>query len=254
MRNRTVVGLGALALWWLMSANCHALAAAYDPQVTIVVSPNPALMDDRVTIKVMGLPPSRSVTIRARSKDQLGRWWRSSALFLARQDGSIDLSAQAPISGTYAGVDAMGLFWSMELDPPERHVPAFFPVVDWFKPIVTGIEAASGLRVLGATQVVRHFVSPGVGTEPFRTNGVVGTLYRAPAIGYPPITCLLEAYAAAWRKRLAVHRKQPRKYSHNGGLSCSDSCRRLLLEAPHGNRSVANLAFGITLTRRETAC
>jgi hypothetical protein len=79
-------------------------------------------------------------------------------------------------------------------------------------------------------------------------------LTRAPAIGYPPITCLLEACAAAWRKRLAVHRKQPREYSRNGGRSCSDSWRRLLLEAPHGSRSVANLAFGITLTCRETAC
>ena len=185
MKNRILVGLGALALSWLISANHSVYAADYERQVTFAVSPSPALMDDRVTIKVTGLPPSRPVMIRARSKDQRGRWWRSSALFLARQDGSIDLAAQAPISGAYAGVDAMGLFWSMEPDPSERPVPAFFPVVDWFQPIVTEMEAASSLRVLGTAQVVRQFASAGVGAGPFRSNGVVGILYR-PSDSYRP--------------------------------------------------------------------
>jgi hypothetical protein len=178
MQNRIVVGLGEVALSWLISANCNVLAADVERQVTFVVSPGPALMDDRVRIKVMGLPPNRSVMIRARSKDQRDRSWRSSALFLARQDGSIDLSAQAPLSGAYADVDAMGLFWSMELDPSERPVPAFFAVVDWFKPIVTEIEAASGLRVLGTARIVRHFASAGVRAEPFKSSGIVGILYR----------------------------------------------------------------------------
>jgi BAAT / Acyl-CoA thioester hydrolase C terminal/Acyl-CoA thioester hydrolase/BAAT N-terminal region len=177
MQNR-IAGMVAILLSWLICANCNVVAADNEKRVTFVVSPNPALMDDRVTIVVMGLTPNRSVEIRARSKDQRARWWRSSALFLARQDGSIDLSAQAPVSGAYAGVDAMGLFWSMDPDTSERPVPAFFSVVDWFKPIVTEIEAASGVRVLGTTQVVRHFTSAGVRAEPFRSNGAVGILYR----------------------------------------------------------------------------
>jgi hypothetical protein len=177
MANHIFISLGALVLAWLVSANGTVLAAGYESQVKFVVSPSPALMDDRVTINVTGLPPGRCVTIRARSRDQGGHWWRSSAIFAARQDGSIDLSAQAPIAGAYAGVDAMGLFWSMEADPSAPPVPAFFTVVDWFKPIVTELEAVSSSRVLGTAQVVRRFAAAGVRAEPFTSDGVVGILY-----------------------------------------------------------------------------
>lgn len=135
-------------------------------------------MDDRVIIKTTGLPPNRRITIRAASKDQRGSWWRSSAVFLARRDGSIDLSALAPTSGSYTSVDAMGLFWSMQPDKSVRPVPAFFEVVDWFKPIVTEVEAVSDGRVLGTSQVIRQFASPGIRAGLFRSNGVVGILYR----------------------------------------------------------------------------
>ncbi len=72
----------------------------------------------------------------------------------------------------------MGLFWSMEPDRSCRPLPAFFSLVDWFKPIVTHVEAASGARVLGTAQVVRHLAAPGVRVAPFKNNGVVGILYR----------------------------------------------------------------------------
>src|SRR5258708_1610441 len=140
MQNR-IVDMAVLLLLLLICASCAGFAADREKRVTFVVSPNPALMDDRVSIVVMGLTPSQGITIRARSKDQRERWWRSSAVFLVRQDGTIDSSAQAPISGSYAGVDAMGLFWSMEPDTSGRPVPEVFQVVDWFKPIVAEIEA-----------------------------------------------------------------------------------------------------------------
>ncbi len=53
MQNRIGVGLWALGLWWLTCANCNVLWAGHESQVTFVISPNPALMDDRVTIKVV---------------------------------------------------------------------------------------------------------------------------------------------------------------------------------------------------------
>jgi hypothetical protein len=178
MRNPAGGAPWALGLCLLSCANCQVLAGGHEPQVTFVISPYPALMDERVTIKVMGLRPDREVTIRARSRDQGNCWWRSSALFRARPDGSVDVSAQAPISGSDTGVDAMGLFWSMEPDRSQRTLPLFFSVIDSFKPIATELEAASDLRVVGTTQVVRHFAGSGVRAEPFRSNGVVGILYR----------------------------------------------------------------------------
>lgn len=72
----------------------------------------------------------------------------------------------------------MGLFWSMLPGGSVRPVPAFFPVVDWFQPIVTEIQAAMDGQVLGTSKVIRYFAAPGVRAEVFRSDGVVGILYR----------------------------------------------------------------------------
>jgi len=178
MRNTFAIGLGALALYFLSASSCHALASQNQRRVVFLASPNPALMDDRIAIKATELPPNRQITIRAALRDQRGCWWRSSAVFVTGRDGSIDLSLAAPVSGTYRGIDAMGLFWSMRPDGPARTVPAFFSVADWFKPIVTEIEAALDGRVLGTSHVIRYYASPGVRAERFERDGVVGILYR----------------------------------------------------------------------------
>ena len=72
----------------------------------------------------------------------------------------------------------MGLFWSMQPDRSLRPIPAFFLVVDWFKPIVTEIEATTDGQILGTSKVIRYFAAPGVRAELFRRDGVVGILYR----------------------------------------------------------------------------
>ncbi|MGJ5820899.1 acyl-CoA thioesterase/bile acid-CoA:amino acid N-acyltransferase family protein [Paludibaculum fermentans] len=178
MQNRTAIVVWAMGISLLPCANRNLLGAGHEPQARFVLSPNPALMDERVTIQVAGLPPDREVVIRARSKDQSDCWWSSSARFRTRQDGSIDVSAQAPVSGSYRGVDAMGLFWSMEPDRSKRPPVAFFSVVDLFKPLVTELEVVSDSRVLGTAQLLRHFARTGVRAAPFRNNGTAGILYE----------------------------------------------------------------------------
>lgn len=163
--------IGGATLFWLTCGNALA-------QLTLQVSPNPALMDDRLRIIVTGAPPNRSLTLRAVTKDQRGCAWHSSAVFLAAPDGSIDLSAQAPSSGTYGGVDAMGLFWSMAPDRSASPPPAFFAISDWFAPVVTELDAVSGDRALAGARVVRRFAAPGVRAERWNDGGISGILYR----------------------------------------------------------------------------
>jgi pimeloyl-ACP methyl ester carboxylesterase len=167
-QKRTSLGIWVLGLCLLSCANAGELR----------ISPNPALMDERVTIQVTGLTPKSQVMITARSKDQRDCWWRSFARFEARADGSIDVSTQAPISASYSGVDAMGLFWSMEPDREQRPVPAFFQVVDLLQPVVTEVEVFSDRGVIGPARLVRHFAGDGVLAERIGSNGVAGILYR----------------------------------------------------------------------------
>jgi dienelactone hydrolase len=135
-------------------------------------------MDERVAIRVNGLVPGGRVTIRAASRDQTGVWWRSTADFVASPDGSIDLSTMAPVYGSYTGIDAMGLFWSMRPEGEARRLPSFFASADPFKPIETTVEALYGNRSLAALCLTRFFAGPGVQAERVNKDGVVGIVYR----------------------------------------------------------------------------
>jgi dienelactone hydrolase len=88
-----------------------------DIPLKIIITPNPALVDDEVRIRITGAPPRTLVTIVAWTMDDQNRRWESHAEFMSRLDGTVILSQDAPRSGTYSGVDPAGLFWSMRLNP-----------------------------------------------------------------------------------------------------------------------------------------
>jgi dienelactone hydrolase len=78
---------------------------------TISVHPDHALTDQVVSIVVTGLQSGERAAIRGELTD--GRW-ASQAEFVADPQGSIDTSKDATVSGSYKGVSAMGLVWSMK--------------------------------------------------------------------------------------------------------------------------------------------
>jgi len=81
---------------------------------TVQFDPVPAwaLVDEVTPLRLRGAPAGQTVTLRLRSRDGRGRTWESHAAFRAASDGRIDVATDAPLSGTYEGVDPTGLFWS----------------------------------------------------------------------------------------------------------------------------------------------
>ncbi|MDN3506952.1 MAG: acyl-CoA thioesterase/bile acid-CoA:amino acid N-acyltransferase family protein [Simkaniaceae bacterium] len=79
----------------------------------IVCNENP-LCDTELAIEVNGLRENQVVLIEASWVDHQRVQWVSEAVFQAGPSGRVDLSRQSPITGSYKGVDPMGLFWSME--------------------------------------------------------------------------------------------------------------------------------------------
>ena len=77
------------------------------------LSPTAALFDRDVAIGVDGARPGQRLCLRARCLDDDGVTWGSEAVFVADGAGRIDPATIAPEHGTYAGIDPMGLFWSM---------------------------------------------------------------------------------------------------------------------------------------------
>jgi len=94
----------------------------------LTVEPPRALDDEVVAIRAAGLDGGERVAIRAELTDGMGHRWSSQADFVADASGAVDVAKQAPLSGSYKEVSAMGLVWSMM--PAERGTAQYQPPRD----------------------------------------------------------------------------------------------------------------------------
>lgn len=86
----------------------------------ISVEPSSSLIDDKVEILVSGLEPKQTVTLEARIVGEKGEVFESHAHFVADQDGEVDVGRDSSVGGSYRGVEAMGLLWSMKAAPGQK--------------------------------------------------------------------------------------------------------------------------------------
>lgn len=145
--------------------------------VSITATPASALLDQHIGIQISGLSPNTAVRVRAMSRAQDALWWRSEALFVADSLGQIDLDHDASQSGSYVGIDGMGLFWSMRPDEDPKHADHSAQAIqDFSKPLITQIQVADGRGEIASTSVERRYSSGGVRSR--AANGeIAATLY-----------------------------------------------------------------------------
>ncbi len=170
--------------------------------IHIELAPNPAFVDDEISIRVRGLRPRQSVVIRASVRDDEQRTWRSHAEFRADASGSVDFSAQESGGGSYHGVAPMGLFWSMRLEARAAAGHSRFAKTGTAHDRVL-IEIESGRQIIASTEVERFFLAPGsesrdltVGEGPSGNGhggkeGCIGRLFIPPARGPHPVVIVL---------------------------------------------------------------
>ncbi|MCU4719346.1 acyl-CoA thioester hydrolase/BAAT C-terminal domain-containing protein [Halapricum hydrolyticum] len=89
------------------------------PQLTID-APETSPNDEPIAVQITGADPGERVRFEATLVDHDGVEWRSRATFDADGSGIVDLTGQAPVSGTYEGVEPMGWLWSMATDADAR--------------------------------------------------------------------------------------------------------------------------------------
>jgi dienelactone hydrolase len=133
-----------------------------------------------------------------------GRRWRSEATFAADASGRVLPAAHASLRGTYTGVDAMGLFWSMRPDaqalpraaastPPSPIPDLFLPPLGVAFPrglsgdLAFEVTAHAGDALLATARGGRRVTGPGVRVTEVRESGLVGRIYepeggRRPAV------------------------------------------------------------------------
>ena len=133
-----------------------------------------ALYDQSIAIRILGCASGAAVTVRASTSDDAQHRWDSHAAFVAKADGTIDLARDIAASGSYPGKDAMGLFWSMRLDPAitERH-----PFIKTSPTPVVVTIIAEHAGATASLDVTRRLMGTGVRRTEIRDNGIVATFF-----------------------------------------------------------------------------
>ncbi|MFN2606426.1 MAG: acyl-CoA thioesterase/BAAT N-terminal domain-containing protein [Acidimicrobiales bacterium] len=140
------------------------------------LSAHAVVVDEPVPIVVGSLAPRATVVVGA-TFAHVGRWWSARASFAVGEDGRVDLSKAAARSGSYRGVDPMGLVWSARPGPPPPGVT---------DRSVTVLSAAVGGREVATANLQRLPARPGVRVVPVRAAGLVGELHLPSGAGARP--------------------------------------------------------------------
>ncbi|KAK7477467.1 hypothetical protein BaRGS_00031291 [Batillaria attramentaria] len=170
--------------------------SAVSTEVTLEV-PKVSLFDQKIQVRVQGLPSSAEVTLHLTTEQE---WRRSPALFvscshhIASRTGEVDLNTDPSLGGSYTGVDPMGLFWSMRPSPSGPQNTRMV-VKDVEKPVVYilsvyaghielndlhGSDAQNTHQPLASTLIHRFVKSPDVQRIPVKEGRVRGTLFLPP--------------------------------------------------------------------------
>lgn len=156
--------------------------------VTLDVTPVEALIDVPRRIVLRGAAAGARVTLASRTVRANGQPWLASATFVAAADGTVDLSRDAPLEGSYQGIAPMGLVWAQApADGKSRDVFSA-PVTE---ALVTEVTATVDGAVVGSASFVQRLAAQGVTRREVREDGLVGTLYLPAGEGPHPAVLIL---------------------------------------------------------------
>jgi len=160
----------------------------------IEIAPNPAFIDEDVMIHVRGAAPGARVTLRAQVNDDAGRVWEARGTYVADAASSVNVGSQESLGGAYRGCDAMGLFWSMELEAAAHGGRATFrkdsPAAD-----TVALTAEIAGQAIAACELERRWLEPGTQVrdagEDANEEGLAGRLFIPPGRQPHPIVIVL---------------------------------------------------------------
>lgn len=138
--------------------------------VLLQATPKHARIDQPIAIRLSGLPAGQIVTLQA-GFDQ----WESQATFRADSSGTVDVSKQRPIRGSYTDTDPMGLVWSAPSGGDSSSAAA---VIGYPQASSLILTARIGKREVARTTVQRSLLSPGVTQSNADTHGMYGKFFR----------------------------------------------------------------------------
>ncbi|HEX2012557.1 MAG TPA: acyl-CoA thioester hydrolase/BAAT C-terminal domain-containing protein [Roseateles sp.] len=154
------------------------------------MTPADALIDVPRRIALSGLDPAEEITLSSRTRRGPAVAWRSWARFRADAAGMVELQRDAPLSGSYAGVSAMGLIWSQA--PETAGAPReIFDASEPAAPLTTEIELQRADGSILQGRLLQRLAADGVTRREIRDAGLVGTLFLPAGPGPHPAVLVL---------------------------------------------------------------
>ncbi|XP_026169808.1 acyl-coenzyme A thioesterase 1-like [Mastacembelus armatus] len=160
------------------------------------------LFDQPVQVKVEGLRSRQVVTMRARSTDEKGVVFSSSATYRADGSGKIDLLRDPSLSGSYVGVEPMGLLWSMKADALHQR----FKKARALNPHVVKFsvhEEDREDRMLAEVTNERLLIGNGVIRRPVKEGNIRGVLFTPTGGGSFPAVLDLSTFGGGLSEKRA---------------------------------------------------
>ena len=159
----------------------------------INIQPTESLADQPLTtLKIKCLTPNREVTIRARTRDEAGTSWMSWGTFKTDGSGSIDVSKQAPLTGTFSMPDPSAILWSMRPNG-DMTIPVPMFKKNTVTPLSIEVSVEIDEETFAQTSIERIFnpQETEVIRIPVDQKGVTGTLFYPASPGpHPAVICL----------------------------------------------------------------
>jgi dienelactone hydrolase len=144
---------------------------------TLEVSPARVMADETAVIRAAGLEAGEHVAIRAELTDGADERWMAQAEFVADAAGAVDASKQAPVSGSYKEVSAMGLIWSMM--PVSKAAQSYVGIRD-LGPQTTEFHLLRKGEAVAGAKLEQVSMADGVRRVPIHDGRLRGILFLPP--------------------------------------------------------------------------
>ncbi|KAI4874663.1 hypothetical protein NFI96_031148 [Prochilodus magdalenae] len=178
---------------------CRTLNCPAGVSPLLSVEPTRGLVDEKLQVCVRNLSPRQQVTLHSVHLSEDKDVWEAFGHYVSDEHGKITVAKDASVGGTYKGVEAMGLMWSMRPVPGSRG-GLRLRKKDVLSPLVFHISVYDGHITQGFNQLTalvtrvieRWYMAPGVRRVNVQEKGVRGTLFIPPGPG--PFPGLLDMW------------------------------------------------------------
>ena len=154
---------------------------------SLEIHPKESLLDEPLKIVATGLESYERYTLTAYCQPQNGHpGFSSHGHYVANNDGVIDVGTMTSYGGTYAGIEPMGLIWSMQsLQKDEKQSFALRNPIESFEityslyggHLITPVDAGGNPIPIAQCVGKRLAVAPNVQRIPIREGRIRGTLF-----------------------------------------------------------------------------